>query len=325
MCTSVAFSAPRKLFGRTLDLEYSFGQQVVITPRNHPLHFHRRSTMAHHLAMIGMATVDRDTALYAEAMNEKGLYMAGLNFPGNAYYTPPEQAAADAVAPYELIPLVLGRCETLAQAEAILKGIDLLCLPFAPGYPVAPLHWHIADGTGSMVLEVMEDGAHLYPDPVGVLTNNPPFPYQQMNLSNYQTLSPHPPRNTFAPELPLAVYGQGMGALGLPGDVSPMSRFVRAAFLKENALFTGDEMQDVTQFFHILDGVSMVRGSVITPERKPDLTLYASCADASHGVYYYKTYENHQINGVRFTEALMDGAQLCCYPLENQQHVHWVN
>ncbi len=325
MCTSIAFSAPRKLFGRTLDLEYSFGQQVVITPRNHPLQFHRRSPMERHLAMIGMASVDQDTALYAEAMNEAGLYMAGLNFPGNACYTAPEQAAADAVAPYELIPLVLGSCETLAQAEKMLRGIDLLHRPFAPGYPVAPLHWHIAGGTGALVLEVMEDGAHLYPDPLGVLTNNPPFPYQQVNLSNYQALSAHPPKNTFAPELSLPVYGQGMGALGLPGDVSPMSRFVRAAFLKENALFPGDEMQDVTQFFHILDGVSMVRGSAITPEGKPDLTLYACCADADHGIYYYKTYENNQINGVHFTEERMEQEQLCCYPLENRQQVHWVN
>ena len=95
--------------------------------------------------------------------------------------------------------------------------------------------------------------------------------------------------------------------------------------MKENALFPGDEMQDVTQFFHILDGVSMVRGSAITPEGKPDLTLYACCADADHGIYYYKTYENNQINGVHFTEERMEQEQLCCYPLENRQQVHWVN
>ena len=85
MCTSIAFTKPA-LFGRNLDLEYSFGEQVVITPRNHPFRFHHLPEMKRHLALIGMATVAEDTALYAEAVNEKGLYMAGLNFPGNAHY-----------------------------------------------------------------------------------------------------------------------------------------------------------------------------------------------------------------------------------------------
>ena len=83
MCTSIAFSAPYPLFGRNLDLETPFGQQVVATPRAFAFHFHRRPAMAHHLAMIGMATVAGGVPLYAEAMNEAGLYMAGLNFPGD--------------------------------------------------------------------------------------------------------------------------------------------------------------------------------------------------------------------------------------------------
>ena len=195
MCTNIAFSAPYPLFGRNLDLETPFGQQVVATPRSFAFHFHRRPAMPHHLAMIGMATVAGGVPLYAEAMNEAGLYMAGLNFPGNAYYTPAEQAAPDAVAPYELIPLVLGSCRTLKEARAMLEGIDLLGIPFAPGYPLAPLHWHIADGTGALVLEVTAEGSRLYEDPVGVLTNNPPFPVQLANLTGYQTLTAAPPEN----------------------------------------------------------------------------------------------------------------------------------
>lgn len=175
MCTSIAFTKPA-LFGRNLDLEYSFGEQVVITPRNHPFRFHHLPEMKRHLALIGMATVAEDTALYAEAVNEKGLYMAGLNFPGNAHYFVRDVPGKEMVAPYELIPLVLGQCETLAQAREMLGRLALTAIPFAPGYPLAPLHWHIADATGALVAEPMADGLKLYEDPVGVMTNNPPSP-----------------------------------------------------------------------------------------------------------------------------------------------------
>ena len=248
MCTSLAFSSPA-LFGRNLDLEYSFSEQVAVTPRNHAFSFRHRPPLAHHFALIGMAAVAGDVPLYAEAANEKGLYMAGLYFPGNAHYFPDTDPQRDNLAPYELIPAVLGACETLAEARRMLERVRLIADPFAPGYPLAPLHWHIADATGSLVAEPMADGLRLYDDPAGVLTNNPPFPFHLTRLSDYQTLSPRPPENRFAPALGLQPYGQGMGAMGLPGDASPVSRFVRAAFLKAHAAFDGDEAAQVVQFF----------------------------------------------------------------------------
>ena len=320
MCTSIAFTSPA-LYGRNLDLEYAFGEQVVITPRHHAFRFHRLPEQKCHLALMGMATVAEDTALYAEAVNEKGLYMAGLNFPGNAHYFPEDVPGKTMVAPYELIPLVLGRCENLAQARELLSQVAVAAIPFGPGYPLAPLHWHVADATGALVAEPMAGGLMLHEDPVGVMTNNPPFPFQLMNLNNYQHLSPRPPENRFAPNLGLTPYGQGMGALGLPGDASPMSRFVRAAFLKGNAVFTGEPVSDVTQFFHILEAVAMVRGSVLTPQGKCDMTTYACCIDAARGVYYYKTYENCQLSAVYLYGAELEGETLECFPLARQPQV----
>lgn len=320
MCTSIAFTRPA-LFGRNLDLEYAFGEQVVITPRNHPFHFHRLPEMKRHMALIGMATVAEDTALYAEAVNEKGLYMAGLNFPGNAHYFSQDVPGKEMAAPYELIPLVLGQCENLAQARALLARLAVAAVPFGPGYPLAPLHWHVADATGALVAEPMADGLKLYDDPAGVMTNNPPFPIQLTNLRNYQHLSPRPPENRFAPGLELTPYGQGMGALGLPGDASPMSRFVRAAFLKGNAAFTGEPLSDVTQFFHILEAVAMVRGSVLTPEGKYDMTTYACCVDAARGAYYYKTYDNCQLSVVYLSGEDLEAEELKCFPLAREAQV----
>jgi penicillin V acylase-like amidase (Ntn superfamily) len=324
MCTSVAFTQ-MQLFGRNLDLEYSFGEQVVITPRNHPFTFHFRSELTRHYAMIGMATVAEDTALYAEATNEKGLYMAGLNFPGNAKYFPTPSAEKENLAPYELIPRILGTCETLAEAKAVLENVQVAAIPFKENYPLAPLHWHIADSTGCLVAESMEDGMHIYEDSAGVLTNNPPFPFHQMNLNQYMGLSPKTPENTFAPALPLAAFGQGMGGLGLPGDTSPASRYVRAAFHKTNAAFSQDRTSQITQFFHILDAVAMVRGTVITPEGKLDETTYSCCMDGKNGTYYYKTYENPSIQAVSMENENLEESCLFSFPLQTKAKIHWAN
>ena len=128
MCTSIAFFEQR-LFGRNLDLEVSFGQRVVIAPRCLAFPFARRPALADHYAVVGMASVAAGLPLFAEGMNEKGLYMAGLNFPGNAWYPPAEDAAPDAVAPYELIPLVLAKTgedeEVKAYADSLREpGVD---------------------------------------------------------------------------------------------------------------------------------------------------------------------------------------------------------
>lgn len=321
MCTSIAFW-DRGLFGRNLDLEYHFGEQVVITPRDHTFTFHHRAPLAHHHALIGMASVAQNTALYAEAANEKGLYMAGLYFPGNAHYFADPAPDVLNLAPYELIPLVLGSCATAAEARTLLAGVRLVAQPFAPGYPLAALHWQVAGPDGSFIMEPREDGLHFYDDTVGVLTNNPPYPYQRMNLNNYRGLSPRTPDNTFAPGLDLPVYGQGLGGLGLPGDASPMSRFVKAAFLRQNAVFPDERPAQVTQFFHLLDAVSMVRGSVITPEGRCDETTYACCIDTREGVYYYHTYDSGCLHAVRLTEETATGTALRCLPLaDNPQFV----
>ena len=125
MCTSLIFTTDAPYFGRNLDLEYDFGQQVVITPRRFPLTFKAVPPLERHYAMIGMATVAAGWPLYAEAMNEKGLYLAGLNFPHSARY-PCGREDGLSLGPYELIPWLLGTCETADQAVEQLRRIRLL-------------------------------------------------------------------------------------------------------------------------------------------------------------------------------------------------------
>ena len=170
--------------GRTLDYEFSYGDQITVTPRNYPFSFLHMPSLSHHYAMIGMACVMDDYPLYYEAFNEKGLGIAGLNFVGNAVYFDPKPEK-DNIAQFELIPWILGTCASLAEAKESLSRINLISTPFKKNLPLAQLHWIIADASGAITVESTADGLHVYDNPVGVLTNNPPFPMQMFSLNNY--------------------------------------------------------------------------------------------------------------------------------------------
>ena len=165
----------------------------------------------------------------------------------------------------------------------------------------------------------------VYENPAGVLTNNPPFPTQLFALNNYAQLSPKPPENRFSENLPLQTYSRGMGAIGLPGDLSSSSRFVRAAFTRLNAKSEDGEMASVSQFFHILTAVEQTRGCCELENGKFEITLYSSCCNADKGIYYYTTYENRQITAVSLFEEDLDARGLVRFPLVNTQSVQYLN
>ena len=324
MCTCIAYKNKDFYFGRNLDLDCSFREQVVVTPRNFSLEFRNTEWEKRHYAMIGMASADDRFPLYAEAVNEKGLCMAGLNFPGNAYYQKAAGAGLE-LASFEVIPWLLGKCSSVSEAAGYLEEMRIVDTAFAQEMPPAPLHWMLADREKCLVLEAVREGLKVYDNPIGVLTNNPPFPFHQMNLNRYQGLSPLPAENHFCSAAPLEVFGQGMGAIGLPGDASPTSRYVKAAFHKLNSQEGATEEERISQFFHLLDSVSMVRGSVVTAEGRCDITTYSCCASAEKGIYYYKTYENSRISAVRLFGENPDTQELKIFPLCKEQDIRFQN
>ena len=312
MCTAVTYKTKDHYFGRNLDLEYSYRETVTVTPRHFAFSFRKMGKMEIHYAMIGMAYISEGYPLYYDATNEKGLSIAGLNFPGNAVYKP-YCAGKDNITPFELTPWILGQCATTDEAEALLGRINLLCEDFSRELSLSPLHWIISDRERSIVLEAAKDGIKVYENPVGVLTNNPTFDYHIFNLNNFMTLSKGRPENAW--ELPLERYSRGMGAIGLPGDCSSMSRFVRAAFVKMNSVSGDSEEESVSQFFHILKSVEMQRGCVELGERVFEITQYSSCCNTDRGIYYYTTYDNSQICEVDMHKENLDGSVLTAYPL----------
>ena len=320
MCTAVSYKAKNHYFGRNLDLEYTYQEAVTVTPRNYPFTFRKMGKIQQHFAIIGMAYINEGYPLYYDGSNEMGLSMAGLNFPGNAVYTP-YRYHKDNIAPFELIPWILGQCATVSDAKKLLERINLLDENFSDELPLSPLHWIIADKDRSIVLESGIDGIKIHNNPVGVLTNNPPFDYHLCNLNNYMQLTRGMPKNTFGNNLPLSKYSLGMGAMGLPGDFSSMSRFVRAAFVKLNSHSEDDEADSVSQFFHILKAVQMPKGCVELENGLYEFTRYSSCCNTDKGIYYYTTYGNNQICAVDMHKEDLDTDQLIWYSLQKCQAI----
>lgn len=319
MCTAATYKTKDFYFGRTLDYEMSYGDQVVVTPENYPFVLRKMGRLDSHYAMIGMACVMDEYPLYYDAVNEKGLGMAGLNFVGNAVYQELSEEKEN-VAQYEFIPWILRQCATVQEAKDCLNHMNLVGTPFHESLPTAQLHWIIADANEAITVECMADGLHVYDNPAGVLTNNPPFPQQMFQLNQYMHLSPKQPENHFSDKLKLQAYSRGMGALGLPGDLSSTSRFVRVAFTKMNSISRNSENESVSQFFHILNSVDQQRGCCEVVEGKYEITLYTSCCNLNKGIYYYTTYENHQISAVDMHAEKLDAAELIRYtPITGEQ------
>lgn len=325
MCTSIAMNTKDFYFGRTMDIEYSFNENVVFTPRNYPISFRRNDTLRRHYAMLGMASVMDGYPLYAEAVNERGLCIAGLNFPDNAYYPPREDPVKQNISPFELILWLCAKCASVTDVRQLLSSTHLVNIPFSDTLPLAPLHWHIADRERSIVLESTQDSIEIYDNPVGVLTNNPGFSFQTTNLCQYMNLTTTCPQNCFSNIKSLVPFGQGLGSFGLPGDFSPASRFVKAAYLSMNSVCEKDEMSSVSQLFHILDSVSMIRGSVVTSKELYDTTTYSCCINATKGRYYYKTYSNFQLTAVDLRREELDAETLKTYPLVTEPQILWAN
>ena len=324
MCTAATYKTKDFYFGRTLDYEFSYGDEVTITPRNFPFHFREQGKLNTHYAIIGMAHIIDNCPLYYDAINEKGLGMAGLNFVGNAVYREKEEEK-DNVAQFEFIPWILSQCATVQEARKFVEKINLLNTPFNEQLPVAQLHWIISDSEESITVEAVKEGIKIYENPVGVLTNNPPFDKQMFNLNNYMHLSAKSPENNFSKDLNLETYSRGMGAIGLPGDLSSQSRFVRVAFTKMNSISGDGEMESVSQFFHILNSVDQQRGCCELDNGKYEITLYTSCCNTNKGIYYYTTYNNHQITAVDMHKENLEGNELVHYPLITEEQIKMQN
>ena len=324
MCTAISYKTKDHYFGRTLDFEHSYNEGVTIIPRNYPFKFRYADSINSHFAIIGMACVVNNYPLYFEATNEAGLSMAGLYFLGNAHYNALIKDK-DNIAPFEFIPWILSQCKTTLEAEQLLTRINIIDDNFSDELPLSPLHWIISDRNKSITVESVTNGLKIYDNPIGVLTNNPPFDIQMFNLNNYLHLSKDTPTNTFSNDVNLTAYSRGMGALGLPGDLSSQSRFVKVAFTKLNSVSGHSEEESVSQFFHILGSVSQQNGCVKLENGEYEKTIYTSCCNTDKGIFYYTSYYNNQITALDLHKENLNNKDIIYYPLILSQQIKYQN
>lgn len=319
MCTGITY---KHYFGRTLDVKGSYDEVITITPRYYTFVFKEVNHMKSHYAMIGIAKIIDDYPLYFDATNEKGLSMAGLRFTEARYKN--YQRSMDNITPFEFIPWILGQCSCVEEAKILLKRMNLVNLPFNEQIPLAPLHWIISDQGQSITVECLESGLKVYDNDIGVMTNDPVFNIQRFILNNYMHISRENPKNTFSDKIQLKAYSMGMGGLGLPGDTSSLSRFVRATYTKLNSVCMDNEYDEINQFFHILGSVKQIKGCVLVG-KDYEITRYTSCCNMKKCIYYYTSYDNQQIIGIDMYKENIDSCQLITYPLLKPQKVFMQN
>ena len=313
------------IYCRSMEFGFPVDSDLLIVPRNtnfigsapdNRSGLHWKSTYGY----VGM-NIFLDRRIVTDGMNEKGLVVGCLYLPGYAQYEEPEPAHyGQMLGPWELTSYLLGACATVTEAKAALKQI-IVVQEKTPqlGNFILPLHYYICDASGSsIVVEFVNGVRHEYDNPLGVLTNSPPFEWHLANLGNYVNLSP-----VNVPELSLGNwnienFGQGSGMLGLPGDSTAPSRFVRAAFFSQWCVQPKTASDGVRLGFHILNTFDIFEGLIRSrtehapilsaraklrlPIHSSDITEWVVVHDRTHLKTYLRNYFSLQIEMVDLTK-----------------------
>lgn len=306
-CTGITLKSKDGVTVVARTIEWSGGNlnsQYVVVP-----HGHVRRSYTPDGGMNGMRFQARygyvgfaveQEEFIAEGLNEAGLSAGLFYFPKAGEYQPYDPAEQSrSIADLQLVSYVLGECSTVDEVKAAVSKVRITTID-----PQAlTVHWRFADTSGrQLVLEVIEGVPRFYENQLGVLTNSPGFEWHLTNLNNYVNLFPgSAPEHPFG-NIGLAPLGGGSGFLGLPGDFTPPSRFVRAAFFQTTAPQRATAFESVLQCFHILNnfdipiGVQYAEGE--TPADIPSATQWTAATDMTHRMLYYRTMYNSTIRSI---------------------------
>ncbi|MFC6261712.1 choloylglycine hydrolase family protein [Levilactobacillus fujinensis] len=327
MCTSLTYENSRgdHFLARTMDFAFELGGQPIFMPRNQKI----QGDAGEFTTKYGFIGAGRNLShyMFVDGVNEYGLGAAALYFSAYAKYA--KEASADklGLAPHDVTAWVLGNAKSVADLREKVKHIQILDVPVALLGLTTPLHFIFSDPTGdTAVLEATSQELHLIDDPVGVMANSPQLSWHLQNLSTYGTLT--------AEELPLHDYmgfelttqGPGTGALGLPGDYTSPSRFVRTVFNRHFSQPTSDVPSTLNLLQHLMDGVTIPKGVKLKADGHSDYTQYRGYMSLEERAYYMEPYDNLELQGVKMTdEMLTDWDTPVEYPLDHTPHVHQLN
>ncbi|NYT67168.1 linear amide C-N hydrolase [Pusillimonas noertemannii] len=314
------------VYGRTMEFGFELESRAMVIPRAYKLSStgpdgKPAMSWTGKYAAVGLNALGL-TAL-VDGMNEKGLAGGVLYFPGYAGYADPAKAdPAKSLAPWDFLTWALTNHATVAEVKAALSDVAVInviqeALKIAP-----PLHYTLHDATGaSLVIEPIDGKLKVYDNPLGVMTNSPSFDWHLTNLSNYVKLSSvnAPPLKVGGVTIP--PLGQGSGLLGIPGDGTPPSRFVRALGYTLSAEPVASGPQSVRLAEHIVNNFDIPKGWVRDKDQGSEpleYTQWSSVADLSNRSYYVKTYDDPVLRGIDLKTVDLDAKEVLSIELKPQ-------
>lgn len=310
-CTGISLSAKdgSRVVARTVEWSASSMQcGYVVAPRRHA---HQSFTPSgsdgmKYTSVYGYVGIYTEYEPFVvEGMNEAGLSAGLFFFPQYGEYAPYRPSnKCKTLCDMQFVSWVLSQFSSIDQVKEALKGIDLVTLD----HRIGAVHWRISEPGGRMVvLEVVDGKPCFYENELGVLTNSPEFPWHVTNLNNYVNLVRGAvPDHEIKPGVKLRAIGGGSGMIGLPGDFTPPSRFVRAAFFQTTAPMWNTGFETVLQAFHILNNfdipIGMQRSSSENHDNLPSATQFTSVTDQTAMKLYYRTAWNSNIRCINLMD-----------------------
>ncbi|KLA25317.1 choloylglycine hydrolase family protein [Bacillus cereus] len=328
MCTSLTLQTKngQHLFARTMDFTLDLNQEVIVIPRHYQWNNITGEIINTKHATVGMGINHQGRIIMADGVNEAGMTCATLYFPGFATYSQSVGDNKTNLAPFDFVTWSLTQFNSVKELKESVDSLTFLDIPLPDLGLTPPLHWILADKWGDcIVLEPTNEGLKMYDNPLGVMTNSPEFNWHLQNLRQYIGLKSQPFAPTEWSNLSLSAFGQGSGSMGLPGDFTPPSRFVRAAYGKQNIQGIDSEEEGVTALFHILSNCEVPKGGVITEEGALDNTIYTSVMCMESGTYYYHTYDCRQIIAIHLFHENLDTDEIKAYPFQRKQKIFYEN
>ena len=334
-CTGITLKSKdgATIAARTIEwAESVMNTMYVVVPRNQELQSLTPSGMdglkfkTKH-GFIGLAVEQKE--FMVEGINEKGLSAGLFYFPNYGKYPSFEESEKDkSLADFQVVSYVLAECSTVDEVKEALKKVRVINIDPRS----STVHWRFTEPSGrQIVLEIVNEVMHFYENPLGVLTNSPGLEWHLMNLNNYINLQPgNAPDHPFGP-LEMKNFGHGSGLLGLPGDFTPPSRFVRAAFFQLTAAQQPDAQRSVIQAFHLLNnfdipvGTEMPWGKVSVD--MPSATQFTVASDTHNRMIFYRSMYNSNIRCIDLKSINFDKVKYQSKPLdeENKQPIELIS
>ncbi len=321
-CTGLQITTKDKavINGRTVEFGVFLDTSIVVVPRGYK--FTGTTTLGDgkkwtsKYASIGMILVDNKVIV--DGMNEKGLVAASFYFPGYAKYSvTTKENQKISMSSSDITQWILSMFETVDEVKKAIENNEVAISPvLTPGFPpqIQPFHFIVYDRTGkSIVFEPIDGKLKVYDNPIGVITNSPTFDWHMTNLRNYITLLAHTPEDVKVFGMTIKPLGQGAGMLGLPGDFTPPSRFVRATAFAASSIPAETADKGVLQVFHILNSFDIPVGAARTIEEGKvfsDYTMLTLVRDTKNLRFYYKTYDDQTIKMVDMKKFDLDGKKI---------------